>query len=184
MKIFLTRILLVSISLTVLSSCSSNKKLQSTTNNVRVISEVTSNKTLLSRKDVVNYYCSYLTEYFNTYKYYKISTENYTEKDKQNSISTSKISEHGGLYYVEYIGSSGRYIIIFSSKQFPESEQIFTFGKGTVLGNAIRTKIYSTFSAWFTRVGIDLKANGNTAFYKDEINAIVELEDWHNKMNQ
>ena len=165
-------------------SCASHKKtITTTSNNSVVISVVTSNQTSLSKKDVVNYFCSNLTEYFNAYKYYKISSEVYSEKERQNSNSTSKITKRGSIYNVEYIGSAGRYIIAFSSKEFSESEQIFTFGRNTVLGNLIRKKVYDTFFAWINRVEINLKATGNTYLYIDELNAAVELEYWYNNLN-
>ena len=62
-------------------------------------------------------------------------------------------------------------------------EQIFTFGGGTILGNAIRKKVYDTFVAWIKRVEINLKATGNTSLYADELNAAVELENWNNGLN-
>lgn len=169
---------------TVFISCASQKNTTTTiSNNAAVISEVTTDQTLLSKKDIVNYFCSNLTEYFNSYKYYKISAETYSEKERQNSNSTSKITQRGGFYSVEYIGSSGKYIITFSNKQFSESEQIFTFGRGTVLGNAIRKKVYDTFVAWLKRVEINLKATGNSSLYADELNAAVEFEKWYNGLN-
>jgi hypothetical protein len=170
---------------TVLFSCAQQRNATSTPGApITIISEVTTSQTLLNKKDVTNYFCSTLTEYFNTYKYYRISSEIYSEKEKQNSNATSRIIKQGALYNVEYIGSSGKYLITFSSKEFSESDQIFTFGQGTVLGNAIRRKVYDTYVSWLKRVEINLKATGNTAFYPDELNAAIELEKWHNGLNQ
>ena len=172
------------LTVTAVMSCATNKSLTTNSNNATVISEVTTNQTSLNKKDVVNYFCSNLTEYFNTYKYYKISSETYSERERQNAISTSKITQRAGIYNVEYIGSTGMYRITFSNKEFLESEQIFTFSRGTVLGNAIRKKVYDTFVSWLKRVEINLKATDNISFYTDELNAAVELEKWHNELNQ
>jgi hypothetical protein len=131
-----------------------------------VISETTTYQTALSKSDVAKYFCYNLTEYFNTYKYYKITSEVFSEKENQNYNSTSKITKQISLrriiYNVEYIGSSGKYSISFSNEKIPESDEILTFGRRTVLGNAIRNKVYDTFCAWFYRMEIALKSNDNS----------------------
>jgi len=147
------------------------------------ISEITTYQTLLSKSDVAKYFCYNLTEYFNTYKYYKISSEVFYEKEKQNSNSTTKITKQGSIYTVEYIGSAGRYSISFSNKVYYEADEIFTFGRLTVLGNAIRGKVYDTFFAWINRVEIALKANSNSYLFTGEMNAAVEVENWYNSLS-
>ncbi len=148
-----------------------------------VMSEITTNQTALSKKDVVNFFCANLTEYFNTYKYYKIFTEIYSDKERQNPHSTSRTTKQGNTYNIEYIGSAGKYIIAFSNRKLSGAEQIFTFGRQTILGNAIRKKIYDTYSAWLKRVEIALKSNYNSELYIDELNAAVEFENWYNNLN-
>ena len=178
----LVTLLIVAITFFTCSTPNNTQKTANQNDNV-VISQVTTNQTSLSKKDAVNYFCSNLTDYFNNYKYYKISSEDYSDKDRQNSNSTSKITQTGGRYNVEYIGTSGKYTITFSNREFSQSEQIFTFGRGTILGNAIRKKVYDTYVAWLKRVEINLKATGNNFLYSDELNAAVELENWYNNLN-
>jgi len=165
-----------------IASCASYSNTNTISKSEIVISEITTYQTSVSKSDVADYFCSNLTEYFNTYKYYKISSEVYSEKEKQNFDSSSKITKRGYIYNVDYKGSAGQYTISFSNKQFPESEQIFTFGQGTILGNAIRGKVYDTFSAWMNRVKIVLKANGKTYLYGEELKAAVEIENWYNSL--
>jgi hypothetical protein len=148
-----------------------------------VISEITTNQTLLSKSDVAKYFCNNLTEYFNTYKYYKISSAVYYENEKQKRISTAKITKQGSIYNVEYFGSAGRYGISFSNKTFYESDEIITFGRLTVLGNSIRGKVYDTFTAWLSKVEIALKANSNSYLYSYELEAAVEVEKWYNSLS-
>jgi len=81
------------------------------------------------------------------------------------------------------IGAVGRYVISFSNKSFYESEQIFTFWKFTVLGNAIRSKVYDTFSAWIFREEIALKANYNSYLFSKELEAAIEIENWSNSFS-
>lgn len=148
--------------LPLLDGCSSYQQSSSNTinnNDVSVISQVTTRNTMLLKTDVAQYFCHTLTEYFNTYKYYKITSEVFPEKEKQNNDATTRITKTGSMYNVEYKGSSGQYVISFSNKEFYESEQILTFGSFTVLGNAIRRKVYDTFVAWIKREEISLKAN-------------------------
>jgi hypothetical protein len=166
------------------TNCNSPKNSAATASkNAVIISDVTTNQTRLSKKDVINYFCSNLTEYFNTYKYYKISSEVYSEKARQNSNSTSKITKRGSIYDVEYIGSAGEYTISFSNSEFSGFESIGTFVRNTIIGNANRKKVYDTFSAWLNTVEISLKANDNTYLYTDELNAALELEKWYNNLN-
>lgn len=181
MKKFVTRIFAIIISLCSLN-CSSTKS-SSSINEKIILSEITANSTSLNNKDVMVFYCSSLTEYFNRYKYYKIDSEVYSEKEKQEFRSSARIFKQGNIFIVEYLGSGGKYMILFSNKQFSESEQIFTFVRKTVLGNAIRGKIYDTFSAWLKRVEIALKANNNLYLYREEVIGAVELENWYNSLN-
>jgi hypothetical protein len=149
-----------------------------------IISEITTYQTSLSKSDVAKFFCNNLTEYFNTYSYYRILSEIYYDKDKQNYDSTSKITKNtyldGTIYHVVYLGSGGWYSISFSNNKFPESDRISTFRGGTVLGNALRDKVYDTFSAWMYRVEIALKANGNEILYMGDLTTAVEIERWRN----
>ena len=149
-----------------------------------IISEITTYQTSLSKSDVAKFFCNNLTEYFNTYSYYRILSEIYYDKDKQNYDSTSKITKNtyldGTIYHVVYLGSGGWYSISFSNNEFPESDRISTFRGGTVLGNALRDKVYDTFSAWMYRVEIALKANGNEILYMGDLTTAVEIERWRN----
>jgi hypothetical protein len=172
--------------LTLLDGCSSFQQSTSnsiSSNDVNVISQVTTRNTLLLKTDVAQYFCHNLTEYFNTYKYYKIMSEVFTEKEKQNNDATTRITKTGSLYTLAYEGSSGQYVISFSNKEFYESEQILTFGSFTVLGNAIRRKVYDTFAAWIKREEISLKANYNSHLFKGELDAAVEIENWYNSLS-
>lgn len=172
--------------LLVLTSCATTiGTTNSNSNNtgITVISEMSSSQTTLDRKDIAKFFCNNLTEYFNAYKYYKISSEIYYKNEKQSDNTTAKVTKKGSLYNVEYIGASGRYLISFSNNQFPESEQIFTFGRRTVLGNAIRSKVYDTFGAWVQREEIALKANYKSYLYSEEIRAAVEIENWYNSLS-
>lgn len=148
-----------------------------------VISEITTRETSLNKRDVMKYFCLNLTEYFNSYKYYKISSEVYTESVKQTEYAISKITQDGSLYKIQYLGAGGNYTITFSNRDFSDSEQIFTFGRKTVLGNAIRSKVYDTFVSWLQRTEISLKANNNSQLYLDEITSAIELENWYNDLN-
>jgi len=146
----------------VLTSCSSSIKTQNSNSNnnseAEIISEIsTVAQKSLSGKDISNLFCNDLTGYFNSYKYYNISTEIFYENEKQNDNATSKITKRGSLYDVEFIGAAGRYVITFSNRKFSESEEIFTFGRQTILGNAIRNKVYDTFVAWIKKEEIALK---------------------------
>jgi hypothetical protein len=145
--------------------------------------EITTCQTALNVTDVAKYFCNNLTEYFNTYKYYRISSEVYNENEKQKHISTTRITKRGSIYNVEYIGCSGRFTISFSNNVFNQAEEIITFGRLTVLGNAIRSKIYDTFSAWLQRVEIALKANSNSYLYQSDLEAGVEVENWYNSLS-
>jgi hypothetical protein len=180
-KVVLNLILLLIMVTTFISCNSSQKTTQPTSNNT--ISEVTTNQTALNKKDVINYFCSNLTEYFNAYKYYKISSTIYSTKEQQTSNSTSRITKRGSVYDVMYIGAAGIYTISFSNQGISEFEQIFTFARGTKIGNYNRKKIYDTFTGWLKRVEISLKAYNNSYLYTEELNAAVELENWYNSLN-
>jgi hypothetical protein len=166
-----------------LESCASINKANNVEHSKITISEITTYQTSLSKSDVAKYFCNNMTEYFNTFKYYKISTEVYKEKEKQSNISTTRVTKQGGIYELEYIGAAGSYVISFSNKEFPEAEEIFTFARLTVLGNAIRGKVYDTFSAWIKRQEIALKANYNSDMYWTEVDAAVEVENWYNSLS-
>lgn len=172
--------------LLVLTSCAST--INTTNSNAKntgitIISEMSSSQTTLDRKDIAKFFCNNLTEYFNAYKYYKISSEIYYENEKQSDNTTARVTKKGSLYNIEYIGAAGRYLISFSNNQFSESEQIFTFGRRTVLGNAIRSKVYDTFVAWVQKEEIALKANYKSHLYTEEIRAAVEIENWYNNLS-
>jgi len=169
-----------------LASCTTSRNTNNDINNNSneiIISEITTYQTALSKSDVSKYFCNNLTEYFNTYKFYKISSEIYSEKEKQKSISTTRIKRQGAIYIVEYIGSAGKYLISFSNKNFHQAEEIYTFGRLTVLGNAIRGKIYDTFSAWIEKQEIALKANYNSYLFIGELDAAIEVEKWYNSLS-
>ena len=53
----------------------------------------------------------------------------------------------------------------------------------TLFGNAIRRKIYDTYSAWMTRKEIALKANNNSHLFRGELNVAVEVEKWYNSLS-
>ncbi len=174
--------------LLVLTSCASSIKTQNSSSNTnseeKIISEIsTTNQLSLSRKDIANLFCNNLTEYFNGYKYYSISTEVYYENEKQNDIATSKITKRGNLYDVEFIGAAGSYVITFSNKKFYKSDEILTFVRQTVLGNAIRSKVYDTFMAWKNKEEIALKSNYKSYLYREELNAAIEIENWFNSLS-
>lgn len=145
-----------------------------------IISEITTYQTSLEESDVGKYFCNYLTEYFNSFNYYKISSEIYYDKDKQYYESTVRIIKYGAVYDVVYFGSGGWYSISFSNKEISGSEKISTFRGGTVLGNAIRDKVYDTFSSWLYRVKIALKANNKDLLYMNDLITGVEIEKWRN----
>jgi hypothetical protein len=151
--------------------------------NDSVISEITNHDTALDKKDVINYFCLNMTEYFNTYKYYKITSEVYNDATKQTEYPISRIIKDGSLYKLQYLGAGGSYTITFGNRDFSDSEQIFTFGRRTVLGNSIRNKIYDTFISWLKRTEISLKANNNLKLYNDDLYNAVELEKWYNDLN-
>ena len=112
----------------VLTSCASSIKTQNSNNKseAEIISEIsTVTQKSLSGKDVSNLFCNDLTGYFNSYKYYNISTEIFYENEKQNDNATSKITKRGSLYDVEFIGVAGRYVITFSNRKFLNSEDKF-----------------------------------------------------------
>ena len=170
----------------VLTSCASivgtiNTNVNNTS--VTVISEMSSSETTLDKTDIAKFFCNNLTEYFNAYKYYKISSEIYYENEKQSDNTIAWVTKKGSLYSVEYIGAAGRYIISFSNNRFSESEQILTFGRQTVLGNAIRGKVYDTFVAWVQKEEIVLKANYKSYLYIQELRAAVEIENWYNSLS-
>jgi hypothetical protein len=172
----------------VLTSCASSIKTQNSSSNTnseeKIISEIsTTNQLSLSRKDIANLFCNNLTEYFNGYKYYSISTKVYYENEKQNDIATSKITKRGSLYDVEFIGAAGSYVITFSNKYFYKSDEIITFVRQTVLGNAIRSKVYDTFMAWKNKEEIALKSNYKSYLYREELNAAIEIENWFNSLS-
>ena len=98
-------------------------------------------------------------------------------------IQLPGLQNEGSIYNVEYIGSGGKYVIFFSNSKFSDSEEIFTFGQGTVLGNSIRGKVYDTFTAWILRVEIALKANNRSYLFDAELDAAVEIENWYNSLN-
>lgn len=169
-----------------LESCAANRNANTNIINSSgeiVISELTTNKTSLSKSDIAKYFCNNLTEYFNTCKFYKISTEVYNVKEKQNNISTTKITKQGSIYNVEYIGCAGRYVISFANRQFTDADEITTFGRLTISGNAIRSKVYDTFSSWITRLEIALKAYDNSYLFIDELDAPIEVEKWYNSLS-
>ena len=171
-----------------LTSCASSIKTQNSNsiNNSeeKIISEIsTTNQQSLSRKDIANLFCNNLTEYFNAYKHYSISTEVYYENEKQNDIATSKITKRGSLYDVEFIGAAGSYVITFSNINFYKSDEIITFVRQTVLGNAIRSKVYDTFMAWKNKEEIALKSNYKSYLYREELNAAIEIENWFNSLS-
>jgi len=181
------KINVVFIFLLILTSCAST--VGTTDENISnssivVISEMSSSQTTLDRTDIAKFFCNNLTEYFNAYKYYKISTEIYYESERQSYNTIAKVTQKGrSLYNVEYVGAAGRYIISFSNNHFSESEQIFTFGRQTVLGNAIRSKVYDTFVAWLQKEEIALKANSKSYLYNQELRAAVEIENWFNNLS-
>jgi hypothetical protein len=184
------RIIFILSILTVLTNCVSlDSSLSSSSPSINdtIVNEITTNKTYLNKEEVVEYFCYNLTEYFNSYKYYKITSEVYNEKEKQIYDSTARIikrnSYTGTLYFVEYIGSAGWYSIAFSNTEFSESDQIHTFGRRTILGNAIRGKVYDTYCSWLYRMEIALKYNGNSDLYNDELDAALKIEEWHNNLS-
>jgi len=146
----------------------------------KIIFEITTYQTSFNKSDVAKYFCNNLTEYFNTFDYYRISSEIYYDKDKQNYDSTTRISKYGSVYNVVYFGSGGWYSISFSNHEISNSEGIGTFRGGTVSGNTIRDKVYDTFSAWLNRVEITLKANDNEMLYMGDLTMAVEIEKWRN----
>jgi len=186
---FLTLIISLTVGIFLVSCASSLQTTSQTTpqksntSEKNVISEVSTYLTALKKEDVAKYFCQNLTEYFNSFKYYKISSEIFNESDKQNRNSTSRITKQGNIYDIEYIGSAGRYVISFSNSKFYGSDEIYTFGSFTVLGNAIRRKVYDTFSAWVYKQEIALKANYNTHLFSLELNAAVEIENWYNSLS-
>lgn len=183
---FLLKLILLLIVGVFLESCAVNLSTNTSINNSSgeiVISEITTNNTSLSKSDMAKYFCNSLTEYFNTYKFYKISSEVYNVKEKQNDISTTKITKQGSIYNVEYIGCAGRYVISFSSRQFPEADEILTFGRFTIPGNTLRSKVYDTFSAWITRMEIALKAFDNSFLFISELDSAIEVEKWYNGLS-
>lgn len=184
-KIITYRILFLILFLT---SCASSIKTQNSNSNnnseAKIISEIsTVTQKSLSGKDISNLFCNDLTGYFNYYKYYNISTEIFYENEKQNDNATSKITKRGSLYDVEFIGVAGRYVITFSNRKFSKSEEIYTFGRQTILGNAIRNKVYDTFVAWIKKEEIALKSNYKSYLFTKELSAAVEVENWYNSLN-
>jgi len=174
--------------LLVLTSCATSIKTQNSISNTnseeKIISEIsTTNQISLSKKDIANLFCNDLTGYFNSSKYYNISTEIFYENEKQIDNATSKITKRGSLYDVEFIGAAGRYVITFSNLQFSKSEEIYTFGRQTILGNAIRNKVYDTFVAWIKKEEIALKSNYKSYLFTKELSAAVEVENWYNSLN-
>lgn len=174
--------------LIVFTSCAYSNKTSNRNNDIAaaksIISEIsTSNQPSLGKKDIAKLFCSNLTEYFNTYKYFNISSEIFNEKEKQGETSTVRITQKENLYEVEYIGASGRYSITFSKSKFPNSDEILTFGRQTILGNAIRSKVYDTFGAWIQKEEISLKSNYNSYLYVQELDAAIEVENWFNKLS-
>jgi hypothetical protein len=148
-----------------------------------VISEITNHDTALDKKDVINYFCLNLTEYFNTYKYYKISCEIYDDAAKQTEYPISRITKDASLYKLQYFGAGGSYTVTFGKRDFSDAEQIFSFGRRTIAGNAIRNKVYDTFVSWLKRTEISLKANHKLDLYYDDLHNAVELENWYNDLN-
>jgi hypothetical protein len=63
------------------------------------------------------------------------------------------------------------------------SEKIITFSRQTVLGNAIRGKVYDTFVAFVNKEEIALKSNNNSSLFMQELIASVEIEDWYNRLS-
>lgn len=176
------------IAISILTSCASSNNIKnSETNNNQeeiVISELSSSsQILLDQSDIAKFFCNNLTDYFNNYKYYKISTEVFHEKEKQTNNTTAKVAQKKNLYYVEYRGVAGRYIIIFSKKMFQDSEEILTFTSRTIIGNSIRSKVYDTFTAWINKEEIALKANYNSYLYRQELSSAVEIENWFNRLS-
>ena len=172
----------------VLTSCSSSNKTKNSNSNnnseAEIISEIsTVAQQSLSGKDISNLFCNDLTGYFNSYKYYNISTEIFYENENQNDNATSKITKRGRLYDVEFIGVAGRYVITFSNRKFSNSEEIYTFGRQTILGNAIRNKVYDTFVAWIKKEEIALKSNYKSYLFTKEVSAAVEVENWYNSLS-
>jgi hypothetical protein len=149
-----------------------------------IVSRLTTYQTSLTKSDVAKDFCNNLTEFFNTYKYYKIETEVYQKKDEQNYASSSSVTKtshsRGVVYDVVYHGSAGWYSINFSNNEFAGSERIVTFRRQTVGGSEIRNKVYDTFTSWYNRVELAKKANGNDNLFNHEIDAAVEVERWFN----
>ena len=162
---------------------STNAYSQKKKSNDSIISEVTNRDTALDKKDVINYFCLNLTDYFNTYKYYKITSEVYDDAEKQTEYRVSRITKDNGLFKLQYFGAGGVYTITFGNREFSDSEKIFTFGRRTVLGNSIRSKIYDTYVSWLKRTEISLKANNNLRLYNEDLYNAVELENWYNDLN-
>ena len=162
---------------------------QTVTNNeveVGTLSQISSGQTGILKEDVVKFFCHNLTEYFNTYRYYKITSEVYYEKEKQNrnnNNTIAKIIKNDNLYSVGYIGIAGVYVVSFSNMPFEEADKILTFGRQTVLGNAIRSKIYDTFLAWTFKQETALKINDNHHLFADMLIAALEVERWHNRLS-
>jgi len=172
----------------ILSSCISQFKLKSINPQINseetLISEISSSSNpLLAKEDITRYFCNNMTEYFNKFNYYSISSEVYYEKEKQIDNSASKITKRRDRYDVEYIGSSGRYIVTFTNNIFLNSEKIITFSRQTVLGNAIRGKVYDTFVAFVNKEEIALKSNNNSSLFMQELISSVEIEDWYNRLS-
>jgi hypothetical protein len=176
-------LLMVTEGIAVMSCASSVNTANTNPSEGTVISEMTTSKSVLERTDIVKFFCNSLTEYFNAYKFYKISSEVYSEKEKQSDNTTAKVTRSGNAYHVEYIGAAGRYMITFSNTKFSEAEDIFTFSRQTVLGNAIRSKVYDTFTAWVYKEEIALKANYNSYLFSQELSAAVEVENWFNRLS-
>jgi hypothetical protein len=146
----------------------------------KVISSLTTYETSLTKSDVAKDFCNNLTEYFNTYEYYRIETEVFRESDKQNYASSSNVIKRGNIIDVEYQGSAGWYSIYFSNSEFSGSKRIVTFRRSTVGGNAIRNEVYDTFFAWYNRVELAKKANENDFPFRSEQPAALEVERWFN----
>ncbi len=150
-----------------------------------VINEISAG-TNLTNKDVMNYFCSSLTEYFNKneeYKYYQINSEIYTDSLEQKILFSTRVLKKGQNIVVEYNGFYGKYYITFSKHESNEKDRVFTFLEYTELGNSIRRKIYQTYSAWLDREKIAMKMNGYETFFYLEVDASLELEKWINKLN-
>ena len=60
-----------------------------------VISEISVIPNSVTKKDVATYFCYNLTEYFNTYKFYKISSEVYLDEQNQKPDSVARITKRG-----------------------------------------------------------------------------------------